>query len=560
MLSQQRLREIAWEIGQRYPAQLSVDYLALSMVNPHLGQVHWHVREESLQAARAGGRFAHAPLVIRIYDVTDVLFDGSNAHRFFDLEVASPTGNYYFGIPQLGRNYLVELGLRAGDGSFAALARSNPAFFGRDRAAGNYQTTGLFVSRALPRVFPVENIFDAPLYEKMHRALAETKIPEALAVALVFVDFAPAAGSPFGSFIRSFAHEIGKFGGHARLFPLQLDEADRFGGNSLLNQIASLSKRLDQDLTAVHQENPLALIHCHDWYSAAVASPAAGRLNLPLVLSLHSTEYERVHGYETDHISEAVCEWERKAIQAACLIITPHSSTRQQVINLYGASPDKVVIIPDIPMERTAEAVISPGQIKSGFGLNPEAPVGLFAGEISHAAGADLLLEALAHVCHKHPSVQFIFAGDGPLKGELEARAWHSGVGQRLRFLGDVSSETFASILAACDFVVIPARTWQDEGLAQMAIDAGKPVLTTHQAGIGCIVHGQNGLITYDNPGSIIWGVQELLANPLQVQDNMLRLVAKKRADKGISLDNVLAQHYLYYAIALKNLQGNTHG
>lgn len=555
MLSQERFREIAWEIGKRYPAQLSLDYIALSMVNPHLGQVHWHVRKESVEAIKAQ---AGHPLVIRVYDVTDVLFDGSNAHSFFDIEVTNLAGNYYFGIPQLGRNYLAEVGFRSGDGSLYALARSNPVFFERDRPAGNYQTGGLFVGSALQRTFPVENIFDAPIYEKMHRALAEIKMPKVLAIALVFVDFNQAAGSPWGSFIQNFAQESGKFGGHIRLLPLRLDEADQFGGKSLLNKIAAFSDRLNQDLTAAHKETPLALIHCHDWYSAACALPAAEKLNLPLVLSLHSTEYERAHGYETDHLSEAICEWERKVIQAACLIITPHSSTRQQVINLYGASPDKVVIIPDMPVEKTAGASINPSQIKSGFGLNPDAPLGLFAGEISHAAGADLLLEALSYVCHKHATVQFLFAGDGPLKGELEARAWQSGIGHRLRFLGDVSSETFAAVLAAADFVVIPARTWQDEGLAQMAIEAGKPVLTTHQAGIRCIVHGQNGLITYDNPGSIIWGIQELLANPLQ--DNMLRLVAKKRADKGISMDNVLVQHYMYYAIALKNLQGNARG
>lgn len=59
-----------------------------------------------------------------------------------------------------------------------------------------------------------------------------------------------------------------------------------------------------------------------------------------------------------------------------------------------------------------------------------------------------------------------------------------------------------------------------------MAIDHGKPVLTTHQAGTHCVAHGQNGLVAYDNPGSIVWGIQELLGNPLQ--GNLLRSVAKK--------------------------------
>ena len=106
----------------------------------------------------------------------------------------------------------------------------------------------------------------------------------------------------------------------------------------------------------------------------------------------------------------------------------------------------------------------------------------------------------------------------------------------------------------ASDFIVIPARTWQDQGLAQMAIGCGKPVLTTHQAGLSCVIHGQNGLVTFDNPGSIIWGTQELLSNPLR--GSMLRLAARKNAGETPSTERIAAQHYMYYENILKNFQG----
>ncbi|MCX8048171.1 MAG: DUF4912 domain-containing protein [Methylohalobius sp.] len=558
MLSQQRLREIAWEIGQHYPTELSIEYIALAMVTPRLGLVHWHIQEKSVKAAMAKEGLPHASLVVRVYDVSDILFDGTNAHSFFDIEVGSRAGNYYFDLPQPSRNYLAELGLRSSSGCFVSLVRSSPVFFERDRPAGNYQTMGLFVSGALQRVFPVENVFDAKIFEKMHQALVEIKTLKTLAIALVFTDFDQPPASPLRSFIRnSLTQGIAKLGGQPYLFPLCLEATDRFESKALIDKMATFAKSLIEGLAAVQRENPSTLIHCHDWYSAACALEAAEQLHLPLVLSLHSTEHERTHGFETNHVSETVCAWERRVVQKACLVITPHSSTRQQVINLYEAAPDKVVIIQDPLLEKTHEETINPAQVKVGLGLNPDTPLGLFAGEVCHAAGADLLLEALIYVCHRHPQLQFVFAGDGPLKGELEARAWHSGIGQRVRFLGDVPSRTFSSLLAAVDFVVIPARTWQDEGLAQMAIDAGKPVLTTHQAGIRCIVHGQNGLLTYDNPGSLIWGIQELLHN--SPQGNLTRIAARKRADKEISLANIVAQHYMHYAIAFKNI-GNTYG
>ena len=178
----------------------------------------------------------------------------------------------------------------------------------------------------------------------------------------------------------------------------------------------------------------------------------------------------------------------------------------------------------------------------------------LFAGEMSHAAGADLLIDALPTVCRNNGAAHFVFAGEGPLKGELEDRAWHAGIGHRCRFVGDVSREIFEALLIASDFVVIPARTWQDQGLAQMAIGYGRPVLTTHQSGLNCVVHGENGLVTFDNPGSIIWGIQELLSNPLH--GSMLRLVAKRSASETPSIGQIAAQHYMYYEGILKNFQG----
>jgi hypothetical protein len=60
--------------------------------------------------------------------------------------------------------------------------------------------------------------------------------------------------------------------------------------------------------------------------------------------------------------------------------------------------------------------------------------------------------------------------------------------------------------------------------------------------------------VTFDNPGSIVWGIQELLFKPLQ--GSMLRLVAKKNAGKTPSLESIAVQHYIYYEMVLKSIQG----
>ena len=156
--------------------------------------------------------------------------------------------------------------------------------------------------------------------------------------------------------------------------------------------------------------------------------------------------------------------------------------------------------------------VIGQQEARRGLDLDPFAPVVLFAGNLSYEAGADILLDAIVTVCAGNHEAQFLFAGDGALKGDLQGWASRAGLDRRCRFLGHVPADSFDRVLKACDFVVIPARVRQDEALARAAIDAGKPVVTTHQAAIPLIVHGQNGLITYDNPGSLVWAIGALLS------------------------------------------------
>ena len=63
--------------------------------------------------------------ILRIYDVTDIVFDGTHAHRFFDIDLHSNANNWYIEVGQPNRTFLVEIGIIATDGSFHPLCRSN---------------------------------------------------------------------------------------------------------------------------------------------------------------------------------------------------------------------------------------------------------------------------------------------------------------------------------------------------------------------------------------------------------------------------------------------------
>src|SRR5438309_1793111 len=80
------LRRHAWAIGEGRPADgysPPDNHVGVAMVAPGQGFAHWRIRQEWVdQTARhKGGAWQHCKLVLRLYDVSYINFNGFNAHR-----------------------------------------------------------------------------------------------------------------------------------------------------------------------------------------------------------------------------------------------------------------------------------------------------------------------------------------------------------------------------------------------------------------------------------------------------------------------------------------------
>lgn len=119
-----------------------------------------------------------------------------------------------------------------------------------------------------------------------------------------------------------------------------------------------------------------------------------------------------------------------------------------------------------------------------------KAPLILAMGRLHENKAFDVLLDAVARV----PDVYLWLAGDGPLRGALEAQAEKLGIKPRVRFLG-WRSET-GPLLAAADIFVCPSRR---EPLGNVVIEAwahGVPVVAADSLGPGILIEqGRNGLL-----------------------------------------------------------------
>lgn len=111
---------------QELPHAYAEDKIVLLVRDCSWLYTYWEVKPETMDRVKReiGDAFFSAKRMLRVYDVTDIAFNGTNAHRFFDIDVGHDTGNWYINS-QPGRSWCVDFGLLLSDGRFITLVRSN---------------------------------------------------------------------------------------------------------------------------------------------------------------------------------------------------------------------------------------------------------------------------------------------------------------------------------------------------------------------------------------------------------------------------------------------------
>ncbi len=88
-------------------------------VNPNWIYFYWDFSNKILETVKN-----HPNLVLRVYDVTYLEFNGTNAHRTFEMEIDKQMRKYYVFVPQSGADYIAEIGYKENN-RFLPLLRSN---------------------------------------------------------------------------------------------------------------------------------------------------------------------------------------------------------------------------------------------------------------------------------------------------------------------------------------------------------------------------------------------------------------------------------------------------
>lgn len=247
---------------------------------------------------------------------------------------------------------------------------------------------------------------------------------------------------------------------------LLFDEVDVFGENVkdkifLYNRLVEvLAENLEFDI-----------IHAHDWMTFLAGIALKNKYNKPLVLHVHSLEYDRVGHKNVGWVYNI----ERFAMSKADKVISASDYTKGIIESIYGLSSNQIktiynaVTLPDFEI-KPVQKNDHPFKI-------------LFAGRVDGNKGLEYFVKIAAKVVEKSKNVQFIVVGRELANVNFQEIDGFRQIEDRFHYLGFVERESLFDLYSECDVLCMPSIS-EPFGLA--AIEAawvGLPVILSTKTG-----------------------------------------------------------------------------
>ncbi|KAA3646318.1 MAG: glycosyltransferase family 1 protein [Chloroflexi bacterium] len=189
---------------------------------------------------------------------------------------------------------------------------------------------------------------------------------------------------------------------------------------------------------------------------------------------------------------------------------------RRIAIEEEGARAERVSVITNgielADVQKFSKAEIA--SLRASLDVPESTLLALTVGRLMEQKGHTYLLDAIPQILQQCPDVVFAFAGEGPLRAELEAKASELGISEAIRFLG--LRDDIPSLLQAADIFLMPSL-WEGLPIAMLeAMRATLPIVVSEVEGVeDVIVDGRNGVLvaSKDVPG-LAAAVIKLLKDP----------------------------------------------
>lgn len=216
----------------------------------------------------------------------------------------------------------------------------------------------------------------------------------------------------------------------------------------------------------------VALVHCHDWITFRAGIEIKKRYRIPLVVTFHSTEYDRSAYFNPQ---ESIMKVEAEGANEADAVITVSNLTKDVVSQNYHINPDKIT---------TVYNGVKASAYTSGIPFNKERQV-LYFGRITSQKGPKFFMEMARKALEYENNISFVMAGTGDLLEEMKAYAYSHNIQDNFYFPGFVDFQKAIEYYKKSSVFVIPSVS-EPFGITVLeSMVSGTPVVMSRTTGVG---------------------------------------------------------------------------
>jgi glycosyltransferase involved in cell wall biosynthesis len=258
------------------------------------------------------------------------------------------------------------------------------------------------------------------------------------------------------------------------------------------------------------KENPFNVIHCYNWHCANIIKNLQNGIPRKIIFTQLTNGFmkERIQN-KKQVIKKDLMEY--KLIKASNRILCFDKGIGKEIQNRFSLPEKKISIIQRAFNWQDYQWIKDPGEVKKRYGLRPLDPLVLFVGKFNNDYGPDILVDSIPTLLKDNPQVRFLLIGDGELMWPIRIKAHYLLFEDSIHLVGHKEGRDLQELIQAADIVVIPNRITTTPYQVLAAWSSKKPVIATHTGGFGLIKHLENGILVYDHPKSIAWGIERIL-------------------------------------------------
>lgn len=218
---------------------------------------------------------------------------------------------------------------------------------------------------------------------------------------------------------------------------------------------------LDTIRDEVRNFSPGVIYQRHGVFSLAGLA-LARELGVPLVLEVNASEVWAKEAWSRLYFASLAREMERVAFEQAERLVLI-SKPLIETIGSLGGDKERMVVNPngvDVsrfnPLERGET-------LRAKFGFDENSVVCGFVGTFHKWHGVLFLADLIPKLLPEHPTLRFLFVGDGDHRPQAEAILQRAGASDCVHFTGLVAPNEISSLLGACDILLSPHLPFEDK-------------------------------------------------------------------------------------------------